>query len=148
MEPTRVRDNELSVLVCGDEPGVRESLSGALRADGFEVELASDGRVALDRIREKDYALVLAGVRMAGVSGLDLLRETRKLRPATVVVMITGKSELSDAIESIRQGAYDYLRKPFDSEDVLVVARRSVEKRRLQREATGVAEIPRSGPPI
>ena len=147
-EPTQVPEGERNVLVCGDEPGMRESLAKHLRENGFDVDVASDGNDALDRIREKDYFLVLAGIRMAGVEGLELLRETKKLRPATIVVMVTGKSDVNEAIEAIRWGAWDYLRKPFDSEDVLLTVMRAVKKRRFERAATGGPRIPRSGSPI
>jgi DNA-binding NtrC family response regulator len=124
---------ERDVLVCGDEPDTRRLLASILGGDGFAVDTVADGRDAVDRLRGKEYLLVLAGVRTEGLPGLEVLREARRLRPATDVAMITGEGDVPLAIEAIRMGARDYLTKPFDPEDVRFLAGSVVAQRRRSR---------------
>lgn len=132
-ERREVPETDRHVLVCYDGPEVREKLSSLLRESGFEVDCASDGALALEKIRERDYTLVLAAVRMGGATALGLVRQARNLRPSTAIVLVVGKSEVNEAITAIRHGAYDYFHEPLNPEDVLHTVRRAVEKRRLER---------------
>jgi putative two-component system response regulator len=123
------------VLVCDDEPHIREPVAIFLRQNGYEVDTAVDGRDGINKFQKKDYFLVITDINMPGLTGIELLAEVKKLRPDVDVVMITGNVDLDYAIGAIKQGAYDYFRKPFDFEDVLLTVTRVVEKRRLQRAA-------------
>jgi DNA-binding response OmpR family regulator len=120
------------VLLCGVEPEPGGPLARNLRSNGFPADLAAGGKDALDRVRREDYLVVLTGFRLEGLSGLEFLREAKRLRPGVLVVMIAEKVELEDAVDSIRQGAWDFLRAPVDPEDLLAVVRRSSEVRRLE----------------
>ncbi|MCK6481691.1 MAG: response regulator [Planctomycetes bacterium] len=127
--------NEKRILVCDDEPHIREPVAIYLRQNGFEVTTAVDGRDGLNKFQKDDFFLVITDINMPQMTGLDLLAEVRKVRPTTDVVMITGNVDLDYAIQAIKNGAYDYFRKPFDFEDVMLTVSRVVEKRRLQRAA-------------
>ena len=128
-------DMDRLVLVCDDEPHIREPVAIYLRQNGFEVDTAVDGKDGLTKFEKKDYFLVITDINMPGMTGLELLAGIKRLRPTTDVVMITGNVDLDYAIQAIKEGAYDYFRKPFDFEDVLLTVSRVVEKRRLVRMA-------------
>lgn len=128
-------DMERLILVCDDEPHIREPVAIFLRQNGFEVDTAIDGRDGLAKFGKKDYFLIITDINMPGMTGIELLEEAKALRPEVDVVMITGNVDLDYAINAIKRGAYDYFRKPFDFEDVLLTVSRVVEKRRLTRAA-------------
>jgi len=144
MDSTAPRpENERHVLVVDDEPHIREPLAMFLRKQGFDVLTASDGTDAAAKFATRPFFLVISDVHMPGMSGLDLLATVRRRSPDVDVVMMTGDRDLDQAIESIRFGAYDYFKKPFDLEDVRLTVDRVVEKRRLQRSQG--AEASRAG---
>jgi putative nucleotidyltransferase with HDIG domain len=126
-------DTERHVLVCDDEPHIREPVAIFLRQNGFQVQTAVDGRDGLNKFGKTDFFLVITDINMPGMTGIELLAEVKKAKPTTDVVMITGNVDLEFAIQAIKSGAYDYFRKPFDFEDVLLTVSRVVEKRRLTR---------------
>jgi putative two-component system response regulator len=128
-------ESERRVLVCDDEPHIREPVAIFLRQNGFEADTATDGKDGLAKFEKKDYFLVITDINMPGMTGLELLGAVKKLRKDVDVVMITGNVDLDYAIDAIKKGAYDYFRKPFDFEDVLLTVSRVCEKRRLQRAA-------------
>ena len=127
--------DETHVLVCDDEPHIREPVAIYLRQNGFQVTTAVDGQDGLKKFEKGDFFLVITDINMPQMTGLDLLAAVKKLRPTTDVVMITGNVDLDYAIKAIKSGAYDYFRKPFDFEDVMLTVSRVVEKRRLQKAA-------------
>jgi putative nucleotidyltransferase with HDIG domain len=128
-------DTERHVLVCDDEPHIREPVAIFLRQNGFLVDTAVDGRDGLAKFEKKPYFLVITDINMPGMTGLELLEAIKKQRADVDVVMITGNVDLDYAIKAIKTGAYDYFRKPFDFEDVLLTVSRVVEKRVLERRA-------------
>lgn len=128
------------VLVVDDESSIRDMIALFLRRLGFEVETAADGRSALDRLRTSNYFLVITDVNMPGLSGLELLSAVKELARAddpvpTDVIIVTGRSRETVAVDALRRGAYDYFRKPFSFEEMTFTLRRLLERRRLRREA-------------
>ena len=101
-----------------DELSIRESLSGWLRQDGFEVENAADGLAALSMIKETHYDIMLIDVKMPEMDGLTLLKQLKEMEPEIAVVMMTAHGAIQDAVEAMRLGAHDYLLKPFDLEEL------------------------------
>jgi len=122
------------VLVVDDESLLRRSLSHALSAAGFLVDEAIDGAEAVDRMRHETYDLVLLDQRLPDRTGVEVLRLAAELHPNLPVVMITGDATLRGAVEAVKEGAYDYLSKPFDLDHVLQIAARAIETGRLRRE--------------
>lgn len=128
------------ILVVDDDAVARQLLAEALRQDGYEVEVAAGGAEAIALGRAKRFDVVLTDIKMGEVDGFAVLREFRQHSPATAVVLLTAFGSMDGAITAIKQGAYDYLAKPFRKEEVRLVVRRSVEHSRLVRENTRIQE--------
>ncbi len=122
------------ILVIDDDAVARELLAEALRKEGYEVEAFADGAEAIERGRKAPVDLVLTDIRMGAMDGLTVLREFKKFSPDTPIVLLTAFGSLEGAIEAMKQGAYDYLAKPFKKEEIKLVVRRSLEHGRLVRE--------------
>jgi DNA-binding NtrC family response regulator len=116
-----------------DEPGVRASIRAILE-DTCDVLEAGDGAAALDVLRSHDVDLVMLDQRMPGESGIDVLSRVKAADPSTVVVLATAVHDVRTAVEALRRGAYDYLTKPFDVDDILMLVQRALEKRALERQ--------------
>jgi response regulator RpfG family c-di-GMP phosphodiesterase len=119
------------LLVVDDELSVREILAEGLSACGYETSMAAGASEAFDRIRESPVQLVLSDIEMPGENGLDLLERIKSHDPDLDVIMVTGVVDAHTAIAAIRQGASDYVTKPFNLEEVQIVVERTLEKRRL-----------------
>jgi DNA-binding NtrC family response regulator len=124
------------LLVVEDDAVARDLLCEILRADGFDVEAVEDGAPAVERAGEGRYDLVLSDVRMERVGGLDVLRAFTEKSPATPVILITAFGDVTGAMEAIGHGAYDYVSKPFNIEELRLTVARALERRRLSAEAS------------
>ena len=102
-----------TILVADDDAVARELLAEALRKEGYHVEAFAGGEEVIARGRQGRVDLVLTDIRMGAVDGLTVLREFKRVSPNTAVVVLTAFGSLEGAIEAIKQGAYDYLAKPF-----------------------------------
>jgi putative two-component system response regulator len=123
------------LLVVDDEEVIREVLVEKLSGAGYSCGAASNSAEALSKLRNGDgYSLVLTDIDMPGQNGLSLLKEIRKTLPDIDVVMVTGAVDIDTAIHSMRMGASDYLTKPFNLDEVVLIVERTLEKRRLIRE--------------
>jgi excisionase family DNA binding protein len=114
------------VLVVDDEASIRDLLSKTLALAEYDVDLAPDGRTALDRLRVVPYDLLITDLKMPGVDGITVIREGRRLRPDIPVVIITGYSTEASAIEAINLGVSGYLTKPFRVPRVLAAAAKAL----------------------
>jgi DNA-binding NtrC family response regulator len=123
-----------NILVADDDVVARELLAEALRREGYTVEAFASGEEVIARGRQGRVDLVLTDIRMGAVDGLTVLREFKRMSPDTSVVVLTAFGSLEGAIEAIKQGAYDYLAKPFKKEDIKLVVKRSLDHCRLIRE--------------
>jgi two-component system nitrogen regulation response regulator GlnG len=102
------------ILVADDEESIRWVLSKALIKKGFKVDLAEDGKQALSMFRSNHYDLAVLDIKMPGLQGLELLKQVREEFPETLVVIMTAESTMENAVAAMKNGAYDYLTKPFD----------------------------------
>ena len=123
------------ILVIDDEPGIREGCRRVLGAQGFQVDVAEDGQTGLRKVQEGGLDLVLLDVMMPGVSGIDLIAPIHAHDPEIVCVIITGYGNVELAVEAIRQGAYDFINKPFTADDLVLRVKQGVERRRLSLES-------------
>jgi DNA-binding NtrC family response regulator len=122
-----------SILVVDDEPTVQEALETFLRAEGYCVVTVGSGKEALTRIEEEEFDLVVADLVMPGMSGLEVLERSRSFAPAPEVILITGHASVETAIEALRKGAFDYLQKPFQLEDLASCVERLLRHRESSR---------------
>ncbi len=138
-----------SILVVDDDEAHRGMLRTMLRSWGYAVEEASDGDEAVALVREKAFAVVLTDVRMARLSGINALKGILEYNPALPVVLMTAYSSVETAVEALRLGAYDYLVKPLDFDNLKSVlhqaiehSRLSVENRELRRQLSNTVSMP------
>lgn len=124
----------LNVLIVDDDRRMRSVLKSLLAEEGHEVTSCADGLEAISRCSETAYDLVISDLMMPGAGGIEVLKACRKGHPETLVVLITGFASLETAIEAIREGAYDYITKPFKMEEMKIVVRNAGEQIRLLRE--------------
>ena len=122
-----------TVLVVDDEESVRASVRAILE-ETCDVLEAANGAQALDVLKSREIDLVMLDQRMPGEAGIDVLPRIKAADPSTIVVIATAVRELRTAVEALKRGAYDYLTKPFDVDDILMLAQRAFEKRALERE--------------
>jgi two-component system response regulator PilR (NtrC family) len=120
-----------SILVVDDEPSIREFLQIMLKRDKMNVEIAENGRVALEKIGTTPFDIVISDIQMPEVSGLELLAKVKEKDPSALVIMITAFGSTENAVEAMKLGAYDYLTKPFKIDDVRHRIQKALEKRIL-----------------
>jgi len=119
------------ILIVDDEEGMREFLTYMLEGESFQVSTAASGLEALEKIRQEEFALVLADVKMPGIDGLEMLRRIKEMDEQTVVIVMTAYASLDTAIKAIKFDAYDYLIKPFpDTDKVLRIIERGLVRHR------------------
>ena len=126
------------VLVVDDEPGLRQSLGLLLSDAGYSVTAESDGRKALDRALAEPFDLVLCDVRMPEMDGLTFLRSYRSRGGAALVIMMSAYGGEDAALAAMKEGAYDYLPKPFRPDEVVLTLRKAEERERLGRDVAGL----------
>ena len=125
-----------NILIVDDKDSMRNMLTETLTEEGYRVDMADDGKKALDLVRNKSYDLVLTDLRMPNVDGLSLLSEIKEVDDDTSVIVMTAYGTVEDAVAAMKQGAYDFITKPFDTEHLCVLVNRALENRRLVAENT------------
>ncbi len=128
--------NDNTILVVDDEPGMREFLEIMLQKDGYNVETAADGPEAIDKIEEKLFDLAIVDIQMPVLNGIEVLKKFNEKSPDTTVIMITAYASHETAIEAMKLGAYDYITKPFKIDEIKLVIKKALEKKKLERENT------------
>ncbi len=125
-----------SILIVDDEKSLREFLTIMLEEKGYEVHSASDGEAAIKLIKERSFDLALTDIRMRRSNGLDVLDAVKEFQPNTPVVMMTAYATAETAVEAMKKGAYDYLSKPFKVEELQLLIKNALEKKKLADENT------------
>jgi len=139
--PNAVRAETLDLLIVDDDYDTRELLADLCRTLGFGVATSQDGRGAIAAI-ERDplqYGVVLTDINMPGADGFEVLRHARAANPSCYVVMITGYATLDSAVRAVKQGAYDFLAKPFASGQLEIVLSRIRDRMALESENRDLA---------
>ncbi len=122
------------VLVIDDKENIVKLLSKVL-SEEFSVSTAEDGTRGLALLSATDFDVILSDIKMPGADGMTVLKETRRLHPDTEVILMTAFGSVEQAVEAMRQGAYDYLSKPFEPDEALLTVRRAAERRQLKEQA-------------
>src|SRR5437762_1821592 len=136
-------NRKIRILVVDDDGLLRKLVTEQLAKGDFDAAPAASGQQALDILRDTDYDVILLDITMPGLSGLDTLREIRKLEDPPEVIMLTADTSLSTGIEAMRQGAYDYLTKPATLDEMEAVIRKADEKRRLVKQNASLRSVAR-----
>jgi two-component system nitrogen regulation response regulator GlnG len=127
------------ILIVDDEESIRLVLKHGLEKRGYRVRTASDGESALEEALRRPYALVFMDIKMPGMSGLEVLEKLKEKRPQAMVVIITAQGSMANAISAMKKGAYDYIVKPFDLEQIYLMVERCLRERAVQRKLTAYA---------
>src|SRR6185436_15399636 len=139
-------DMNASILVVDDEPVVQDAVRWLLRAQGYDVDTVGNGEEALSRIAQHEFDVVVSDIKMPGLNGLDVLERSRALKPNLSVILMTGYASVETAIEALRLGATDYLRKPFELDDLTLSVERALRGHRPPEPARA-RQLPPAAPP-
>jgi len=131
------------VLLMEDEVSVAQGLQMILSEEGYGVDVAMTGQSAIDTLTDKDFDLLVADLRLPDMDGMDVIKRVKKEKPATEVIVITGYSNVSSAVDSMRLGVADYLPKPFAEEEFMETVHRALEERQ-ESISTEIFEIART----
>ncbi len=121
-----------AVLVIDDEPGIRDMLSYELSQEGFEVETAENGLAAVEALKRRKFDLAVTDLKMPGMDGVETVEALRALDPDIEVIVATGYASVETAVACMKRGAYDYIQKPYDPAELMLLLDRATEKNRLQ----------------
>ena len=124
----------IRILLADDDPALRRVIQFKLKQRGYEVTLAENGTQALEKLKESQFDLLLSDMKMPGINGIDLLEQAKALRPALEVILITAYATVSQAVEAVKLGAFDYLTKPFEDDELFVALDKALKFRRLEDE--------------
>ncbi len=124
----------MKILIADDERTIAVTLRDFLEGEGHKVVIAPNGTEARAAFSEQPFDVVVTDIRMPGMSGIDLLQEVKRLRPETEVVVVTGYGTIESAVDATKKGAFEYVLKPFDNEQIGVILRKIEEFKRLRQE--------------
>jgi DNA-binding NtrC family response regulator len=122
-----------TILVVDDEKNIRSGLAKALSLDGYDVEQAEDGQEAMKAMVKNEIDLIIADLRMPKMSGDELLKKVVSAYPTVPVIILTGHGTVDNAVEAMRNGAYDFLTKPVNLERLSLLVKRALGRRELAR---------------
>lgn len=131
-------NNRLTILIVDDEPNMLHMLSTILEHDGFAASCASNAREALELADGESFDFILSDVRMPGMDGIQLLEELRNRNIDSIVILMSAYGTVDLAMEAMRKGAYDYISKPFKTDEVVLTLRKAAERERLRREVVSL----------
>ncbi len=137
--PTESPENAIRILVVDDEPDIRDGCERILRRMDFDVLKAQEGEEALAKVYAQAPAIVLLDLKMPGIDGMEVLARIQQHDPRVMVIVITGYATVETAIEAMKKGAYDFIPKPFEPDQLRIVVNRAREKLRLTRETEKLA---------
>lgn len=126
--------NTARILIVDDEAVVRESLGDWFRDEGYEVDTAESAKVALEKLAHANWDIFLLDIRMPGIDGLELQRKLKEAQPDATVIIMTAYASVESAVEAMKQGAYDYIIKPFNPDDLEHTIQKAVERKALVSE--------------
>ena len=122
------------ILIADDHDALRRALARALTDAGHEVEEAPNGNLAIERLHEGSFDVVLSDLKMGGSDGLDVLRSTKALHPSAAVILMTAFGSVGTAVEAMKIGAFDYVQKPFEIEEMEIKIGKALDYRRMRHE--------------
>lgn len=130
-----MNEKKHKMLVIDDEESMRDSCCLIMAREGFETDMAENGAVGLKKIKENNPDFVLIDLKMPGINGLEVLDKVKEFNPDIIPIVITGYATVESAVEAMKRGAYDFLPKPFSPEELRLIIKRGLERKRLIQEA-------------
>ena len=127
-------ENSVKILVVDDELSMRELLEYMLNREGYQVTCADDGHKAIGLLEKNQYDLLLCDIKLGDISGLDVLRASKKSSQDTVVILISAYASTETAVEAMNEGAYDYVPKPFDKHELLQTIAKALDIKTVEHE--------------
>ncbi len=124
------------ILVVDDEPSMLEFLKIMLKKEGYDVDCTTSGKEAIEFCKELSYDIVITDIKMPKITGMDVLHRIREIAPETVIILITAYAAMETAIEAMKEGAYDYITKPFKVDEIKSIIKNALESKRQYRENT------------
>jgi len=125
----------VNILIVDDEEIMRNMLKDVLTEAGYQVWSAAGGQEAISLLKETDFTIVITDMRMPGMDGVEVTKKFKASKPEICIIVITGYASIQSAMEVLKEGAYDYISKPFNIDEIKVVVRRAVERQLLLKEA-------------
>jgi DNA-binding NtrC family response regulator len=135
---TKAKNKDIRILVVDDEPMMSDSLRQHLTEEGYTVDVSSSGTAAIDLFDGGAYHLVICDLQLPDMDGLELLRHMKDARPTTEVIVVTGYGSVQTAVEAIKAGAFYFVEKPFDFEELLPLVEKALERRELMAETANM----------
>jgi len=126
--------NPKKILVVDDEADMRWILTNVLKKKGYRTITADDGKKAVQKVIENNPDIILLDIRMPEMDGIQVLEKVREINPSVLVIIITAYGDVKNAVQAMKLGAYDYVIKPFDNSDLLLIIERALEKKALDDE--------------
>jgi two-component system response regulator HydG len=126
--------NEIRMLIVDDEPVVRESLGNWFEEEGYVVDIAESGKQTLEKLTRQKWDLFLIDIKMPGMDGLELQKKIKEIHPDSTIIIMTAYASVETAVEAMKQGAFDYIIKPFDPDSLERLIQKAVERKRLVSE--------------
>src|SRR5438045_5511045 len=122
------------ILIADDHDALRRGLARGLAEAGHEIEEAPNGNAAIERLHDSHFDVILSDLKMGGSDGLDVLRTARAMHPTTAVILMTAFGSVNTAVEAMKIGAFDYVQKPFEIEEMEVKIEKALEVKRLKQQ--------------
>jgi two-component system, NtrC family, response regulator HydG len=132
---------QAKILIVDDEPAHRQMIRAVLETEGYAIEEAGDGKEALDCVKKRFYDLILMDIRMSKMSGIEALKEIKLINPGIAVIVMTAYASVSTAVEALKSGAYDYLTKPLDIDELKILVTKALHHQKLEEENINLKQI-------
>jgi DNA-binding NtrC family response regulator len=129
-----MKPSDIAILIVDDEASIRNALSQWFELDGYRVSTAEDANSALRKLQEGPWDIVMLDIKMPGIDGLELQRRIKKIDNNIITIIMTAFASVDTSIQGLKEGAFDYIVKPVDPDDMSHLIRNAVEQRRLYYE--------------
>ena len=129
------------ILVVDDEKSMREILEIFLKNEGYHVSVAMNGESAVEALKSDIFDLIISDMKMPKMGGLELLKNVKESSPDTIFVVMTAFGTTESAVEAMKLGAYDYIQKPFQMDEIRLIVKNALEKKKLQKDVTVLRPI-------
>jgi len=129
-----MENKDIGILIVDDELGVRDSLYNWFREDGYMVDTAQDAKEALQKLQQDKWDIILLDIKMPGIDGMELQKRIKQIDTNIIIIMITAYASVDTAVQALKEGAFDYITKPFDPDEMSHLIRNAVAQRKLTTE--------------